>query len=205
MSIMTVIIILITAGVSLYAFRDTSLLYRLSLTPYEVFRRKEYWRLITHGFVHADWVHLLVNMFVLYSFGRLAERIFADLASYGYLKHPQFHFLMLYFGGLVVSAIPSLVKHRQDPWYHSVGASGAVSAVIFISIFFQPKSMIFFYFIPIPAILFGVLYLGYSHYMARHSDENINHDAHFYGAVFGFLYPLLIHPSLFKVFWGQLF
>ncbi len=201
----TLLIILITTGISVYAFSNTSFFYRMTMNPYEMVRRREYWRLISHGFIHGDWVHLLVNMFVLYSFGRFAERVFTDLASYGYLHNPTLHYLLLYFGGLVVSAIPSIMKHRHDPMYNSVGASGAVSSVIFISIFFQPKSMIYFYFIPMPAILFGVLYLLYSQYMARRSDQRINHDAHFYGAVFGFFYPVLIHPSLMKVFLNQLF
>ncbi len=201
---MTIALIILTSVISVYAFNNGSLFRRLLLNPYQVVHRREYWRLITHGFVHADWIHLLVNMFVLFSFGIFTERTFAQLASYGYIKYPMIHYILLYFGGIVVSSVPSVLKHRDHPWYNSVGASGAVSSVIFISIFFQPTNLIYFYFIPVPAILFGVIYLIYSQYMSRKSDQNINHDAHFYGAVFGFIYPLLIHPPLARIFLSQL-
>jgi membrane associated rhomboid family serine protease len=201
---MTIALIILTSVISVYAFNNGSLFRRLLLNPYQVVHRREYWRLFTHGFIHADWIHLLVNMFVLFSFGIFTERTFAQLASYGYIGYPKVHYLLLYFGGIVVSSIPSVLKHRDHPWYNSVGASGAVSSVIFISIFFQPTNLIYFYFIPVPAILFGVIYLIYSQYMSRKSDQNINHDAHFYGAVFGFIYPLLIHPPLARIFLSQL-
>ncbi len=201
---MTLAIIIITSIVSIYAFNNGTWFRKLLLNPYQLVHRKEYWRIVTHGFIHADWIHLLVNMFVLYSFGIFTEKAFAQLASYGYIRHPQLNYLVLYFGGILVSAIPSVIKHRDHPWYNSVGASGAVSSVIFITIFFQPKNLIFFYFIPVPAILFGVLYLIYSQYMSRKSEQHVNHDAHFYGAVFGFIYPLLIHPPLIQIFLSQI-
>lgn len=196
---MTIAIIIITSIISVYAFNNGDLFRRLLLNPYQLIHRREYWRIITHGFIHADWLHLLVNMFVLFSFGVFTEKVFKSL-----LPHPQLNYLLLYFGGIIVSSVPSIIKHKNDPWYNSVGASGAVSSVIFITIFFQPLHLIYFYFIPVPAILFGVLYLLYSQYMARKSDQNINHDAHFYGAVFGFIYPLLVQPSLIHIFLQQM-
>ncbi len=176
---MTLTIIIITSIISIYAFNNGVWFRKLLLNPYQFVHRREYWRIVTHGFIHADWIHLLVNMFVLYSFGIFTERAFAQLASHGIIRHPQLNYLLLYFGAMAVSALPSIIKHRDHPWYNSVGASGAVSAVIFIYIFFQPLEKIYFYFIPAPALLFGVLYLIYAQYMARHSEQNINHDAHF--------------------------
>jgi membrane associated rhomboid family serine protease len=177
---------------------------RLLLNPYQTYHKKEWWRLVSHGFVHADWTHLIVNMFVLYSFGRAGERYFGDLSSMGYINSPQLHYLLLYFGGMIVSSIPSLLRFKNDPNYNSVGASGAVSAVLFSCIFFSPLQNLYLFFIPMPGILFGILYLVYSQVMARRSSDNVNHEAHFTGAIFGLLYPILIEPSLASHFINQL-
>lgn len=201
---MTLAIVIITSIVSIFAFRDSNWFSRLLFNPFYTLHRKEYYRMVTHGFIHADWVHLLVNMFVLYSFGRAIENYFGQLQSMGILRFPGLNYLLLYFGGIVISGIPSLIKHKNHEWYRSVGASGGVSAVIFASIFFGPLDTLLVYFIPLPGIIFGILYLGYSQYMARRGTDNINHEAHFTGAVFGFLYPILIDPSLIKIFLGQL-
>ena len=107
---------------------------------------------------------------------------------------------------MILATVTSIKNHKDDPWYNSVGASGAVSAVVFTSIFFQPLAKLYFYaVIPIPGIVFGVLYLAYSQYMSKRKNDNINHDAHFIGAVFGFLFPLILEPKLINVFLGQLF
>jgi len=190
--------------VSVYAFSHNRFFYKMTLNPYLFFRNREYWRILTHGFIHADWVHLGVNMFVLFSFGLFTERYLKELAQHGYITHPSLNFLALYLGGIFFSALPSLFRHKNNAPYNSVGASGAVSAVVFTSIFFQPRSLIYFYFIPIPALVFGVLYLVYSQYMSKKSNQNINHDAHFAGAVFGFVFPVLMNPSLIRLFLSQI-
>ncbi len=201
---MTIAIIVITTIVSVYAFNKPDLFYKLTLNPSLFFRKREYWRILTHGFIHADWVHLGVNMFVLFSFGLFNERYLKELAVHDYIRHPSLNFLFLYGGGILFSALPTLFRHRNNVSYNSVGASGAVSAVVFTSIFFQPKSLIYFYFIPIPAFVFGILYLLYSQYMAKKSDQNINHEAHFAGALFGFFYPVLMNPALIRLFLSQM-
>ncbi len=193
---MTLTIILITAAVSVLCFQNTGLFTKLLLNPYRTFREKEWWRLISHGFVHADWTHLIVNMFVLYSFGRATEGYFSNLVDLGYIRSPMLHFFLLYFGGMLVASIPSMLRHRNDPNYNSVGASGAVSAVVFTSIFFSPLQNLYLYFIPMPGIVFGILYLVYSQVMARRASDNVNHEAHFTGAVFGLVYPILLEPGL---------
>lgn len=202
---MTIIIIAVTAVISILAFSKPRLMDKLLLSPYLMVRSKEWHRLITHAFVHADYMHLIVNMIVLLSFGRNIEIILEQLELSGYISSPPLHFLTLYFGGAIIASLTTIRKHRNNYYYRSVGASGAVSAVVFTSIFFQPLSNLYIMgILPIPGILFGVAYLWYSHYMSRKSNDNINHDAHFLGAVFGFIYPLLISPSLIRVFISEL-
>jgi len=134
-------------------------------------------------------------MFTLWSFGTYIEEGFQylDLGTGG--------FLGLYFGGMIAASVYDLIKHRNDPYYRSIGASGAISAVLFTSIFFNPfGTILLFAIIPIPGILFGPLYLIYCQYMNKKGGDNINHNAHFYGAVYGLIYPLLLRPSLIHTF-----
>src|SRR6056297_2167677 len=202
---MTIFIIIITSLISIVAFGNRELFEKLQLNPYKVYNKKEWYRLISHGFLHADWVHLIINMIVLLSFGSAVENIFNQLAAKGIIKSPVLVFVLLYFISMIAASITSVIKQKDNAWYHSVGASGAVSAVIFTSIFFQPLARLYLYaVIPIPGIVFGVLYLGYSHYMSKKGGDNINHDAHFIGAVVGFIFPLFLDPSLIQVFFNQL-
>lgn len=178
----------------------------LQFNPYRVYHRKEFYRLVSHGLLHADWVHLFINMIVLLSFGTAVERYFMRLEAMSMLRFPVAGFLLLYGGGVAVSTLTTLRKHKSNQWYNAVGASGGVSAVIFTSIFFAPwQNLLLYAVIPIPGILFGVLYLAYSHYMSKKASDNINHDAHFIGAVYGFIFPLLIDLSLINTFLEQLF
>lgn len=202
---MTYLIIIITAIVSFVAFGNSFLFQRLLLNPYLVFKRNEWYRLLSHAFVHANFLHLFVNMIVLLSFGRYVESIFHQLQVLGSIGLPQLHYLMLYLGAAVISSLTTLRKHRSDPYYQSVGASGAVSAIVFFCIFFSPLEKLYLMaIIPIPGIVFAIAYLFYSNYMSRRGGDNINHDAHFVGAVFGFIYPLLIDPKLILFFFKQL-
>jgi len=203
---MTIFIIIVTSLISIVAFGNRELFEKLQLNPYKVYHKKEWYRIISHGFLHADWVHLIINMIVLLSFGSAVENIFNQLAAKGIIKSPVLVFVLLYFISMIAATLTSVVKQKNNAWYNSVGASGAVSAVIFTSIFFQPLARLYLYaVIPIPGIVFGVLYLGYSHYMSKKGGDNINHDAHFIGAVVGFIFPLFIDPSLIHVFLNQLF
>jgi len=201
----TIPIIIVTALISIAAFRSSKFQGKLLLSPYGIVHRKEWYRLVTHIFVHADYLHLIVNMLVFFSFGIFAENIFNQLKQEGYIASSTLHFCLLYFGGAVISSLTTVNKHKDNIYYQGVGASGGVSAVVFLSIFFEPlNKLLLMGIIPIPAILFVVGYLVYSHYMSKKSADNINHDAHFVGAVFGFIYPVLISPSLFMVFLREL-
>ena len=198
---LTLPIVLVTCAVSIVCFRRRSVFEKLMLSPYRVKYDREWWRIITHGFVHADYLHLAINMMVLYSFGEAVE---AWLGA-GITQFPTAHYFTLYFGGMVVASFSDLVKRKDVYDYAAVGASGAVSAVLFAFIFFQPWSKLMLMgVIPIPGIIFGPLYLWYSSYMARRGGDNVNHDAHFYGAVFGFIYPMLVDSSLLWHFINQL-
>lgn len=197
----TLIILATTTVISIACFGRMDLFSKLAFEPFQVKNKKEYFRFITHTFVHADWMHLIINMLVFFSFGRYVEMIFQQLQKEGLIFSGSFFFLLLYFAGAIIASVKDYFKHKDNPDYISVGASGAVSAVLFTSIFFSPMEKIYFYgILPMPGIVFGVLYLIYSSYMGKKSNDNINHDAHFWGAIFGFLFPLVIDPSLFKVF-----
>ncbi len=194
---MTFIIIIVTAIISVISFNRGDILQKMMLNPYQVFHRKELYRLITHGFLHSDWTHLIINMFVLYFFGRNVEIWFRQLNTAGYIHSVALTYSLLYFGGIIASSLITLMRYRNDRWYNSVGASGAVSAVIFTNIFFAPLERIYFFgIIPIPGIVFAVLYMVYSSYMSRRGQDNINHEAHLTGAVYGLLFPLLISTDL---------
>ncbi len=197
----TILIVVSTSIISIVCFQRRDLFHRLDFTPYKINSRKEWYRFITHGFLHADWTHLIVNMLVFFSFGTYVERMLEDRAM---LFSGSFFFILLYFGGMIIASVSSFIKHKDNPDYISVGASGAVSAVLFTSIFFTPMEKIYFYgVIPMPGIIFGVLYLIYSTYMARSGKGNVNHDAHLWGAVYGFLFPAIIDTSLIQNFINQ--
>lgn len=202
---MTYIIIFITVIVSILCFSNRELASKLSLDPYMVVHRKQWYRVITHGFVHGDYPHLLVNMFVLWSFGSAVERIFKLQEFTGIIPSGYVTYFLLYFGALIISTVPDVVRYRDNPHYSSIGASGAVSAVVFTSIFFNPLGMIYFFaIVPIPGILFGILYLFYESYAARKQGDGINHYAHIVGAAYGFIFPMLLSFSLIHVFLNSL-
>ncbi|HIW20223.1 MAG TPA: rhomboid family intramembrane serine protease [Candidatus Alistipes pullicola] len=198
---MTFVLIFITAVLSATALKNNKLFERMALIPYRVVHRKEWYRVISYGFVHGDYMHLIVNMLVLLSFGPYLEQLFKTYEYAGTLSNEYLSFALLYFGGLIVSVIPDLIRKRNNPQYSSIGASGAVSAVIFASVFFNPLGKIYLMgIIPLPGILFALLYIGYEQYMNRRQSDRINHEAHLCGAIFGFIYPLLIDLSLWRVF-----
>jgi len=201
---MTLFIVIVTSVISVLAFSNRTLFDRLRFNPYQVYHRKEWYRIITHGFLHANWAHLIINMLVLFSFGPVIEGAFRIMAARTWMTFPILWYVIFYFASMAIASLTTLYKHKDDVWYNSVGASGAVSAVLFCSIFFDPKmTLLFMGVLPIPAYLFGPLYLLYSYYSARKANDNINHDAHLLGAVFGFIFPMIIDVHLLKWFWGQ--
>jgi len=198
---MTIIIIAITVLISITAFNKVELLYKYQFNAYQIVKRNQWYRILTYGFLHANWDHLLVNMVVLFFFGRVLETYF----NYYFESSAVLYFILLYVGAIVFSTLYDLRKHHEHYHYNAVGASGATSAVVFAAIFFAPLEKIYFmFFIPIPGIIFAIGYLYYSYYMSKKNMDNIGHSAHFYGAIFGFLFPILIKPQLFSLFLQQI-
>lgn len=201
----TLLIILITVGVSLYANSNQALYAKLVFNPYQVIQRKEWHRIFTHALIHdrQNIFHLFFNMYVLYSFGNLIETLlFNELGILG-----ELYYLFIYVAGVFVATIPALLKHKNNVGYNSVGASGAVSAVLFSTIAFIPlQGGIGIMFIPfsLPPIVFGLLYIAYEMYMQKRGGTTIAHDAHIWGAAFGFLFTLIFVPGVFMNFVEQL-
>jgi len=185
------IIFAITIAISLFAFYNDAFYTRLILQPYNVSRGKYVYTLITSGFIHADWMHLLFNMMTFYFFAFQLE------ATIGHWQ-----FALLYMMSLILSDLPSVVKHKNDFWYRSLGASGAISAVVFSAILFRPLDGMSLMFLPvsIPAVLFGILYLIYCSYASKKGIGNINHDAHFFGALSGVLITIILIPQVVPYF-----
>jgi len=199
---MTIIIIIITCAVSYAAFNNQKMMEKMQFNASKIYHNKEYYRLVSHAFVHANWEHLLVNMFVLFSFGSALEQYF----EYQFGRNHTLYYLLLYLGGILFANLYAMFKHRNNFYYNAVGASGAVSAVLFAAIFFDPWNPVYFFgIIKFPGILFAVLYLAYSYYMSRKQNDNVAHDAHFLGALFGFLFPVLLDADLMQTFIDKLF
>jgi membrane associated rhomboid family serine protease len=191
--LITLAIIAITCVVSFMALNNSRLMNDLILWPPAIQRSREYHRLVTYGLVHADFGHLLFNMLTLFFFGRLMENFYtARLGTLG--------FVLFYIGGLVVSILPTYLKNRGNPNYRSLGASGAVSAVLFAFILLSPWSKIIVLVVPMPAIVYAVLYTAYSIYMDRSGQGNVNHSAHLWGAAYGVAFTLMIEPRVLPYF-----
>jgi membrane associated rhomboid family serine protease len=190
----TVIIIILTAITSIMAFNNRNLYGDLIMYPPAVGRGQVY-RLLTSGFIHADFNHLIFNMLTLYFFGGPVEGAMTTIIG-------KYGFLALYLGGIIISDIPSYLKHRNDSHYASLGASGGVSSVVFAFIMFAPWS--WFAFPPVPAIVYGIGYLFYCIYMGKKGGDGINHDAHFWGALYGVVFVLINEPRMATYFLNQL-
>jgi membrane associated rhomboid family serine protease len=191
------VIIAITCIVTFIAFGNRQLLEGLILWPPAVSRRHQYYRLVTYGLVHASPGHLLFNMITLFFFGRVMQQLYTgDLGARGYAG--------FYVGGLVVSILPTFLANRDNAAYRSLGASGAVSAVLFAFILVQPWTTIYVYVLPVPAIVYAVLYVVYSIYMDRRAADNVNHSAHLWGAAYGVAFTLMMEPRLFSLFLASL-
>jgi membrane associated rhomboid family serine protease len=182
----TIILIVVTAATTVIAwtvmpgFQEDGM-----LRPYYTFRQNKWYQLITCGFLHGDLMHLLFNMITLFFFGPVVEQTIG-----------QGYFLLLYFTCLILSGIPTLLRHRNNPRYASLGASGAVIGVLFSFILFYPFESIYLFFIPIgiPAIIFGFLFLAYSLFEGKRQSGIINHEAHIAGAVTGILFTVIVVP-----------
>ncbi len=187
---MVLIIVIITALVSIMCFNNRDQQDKLIFFPYYMDDPKQWYRFISHGFIHADWPHLIFNMISLYFVGDWAVAVCV------HYKGPDigpFYFIALYLLGMIVAALPSYVKHKHNSYYRSLGASGAVAAVMFFFIMYFPLEKIYW---GIPAWLFGIIYLASEYYLDKRQGTGIAHDAHFFGAVFGIIFSIIVHPAV---------
>ncbi|MBU1370861.1 MAG: rhomboid family intramembrane serine protease [Bacteroidetes bacterium] len=201
---MTLAIIILTVLISIAAFNNAELFQRFRFNAWLIKEKKQSWRFFTYAVLHAGWMHLLVNMFVFYSFGRFVEQAFIQVFGMG---QGLLYFVLLYVGGVIFSTLYDYNKQKSNPYYDAVGASGAVAAVLFSSILLAPTNSLFIFPIPfpVPAWIFGLLYLVYSAYMGKKGADNIGHNAHFFGAVFGLVFTILINPEFAQMFIVQMF
>ncbi len=194
---MTIYIIIATVIISLICFNNHHLNAKLIFNPYLVKHNKEWYRMVTSGFQHADFLHLFVNMFVMLSFGRAVENYYSLVFG----QYSDWAFLLLYVSSIFAANVSTLYKYQNNSAYNALGASGAVSAILFTSILFNPFNKIYLYgIIGLPGILLGAIYLGYSYYMGKKQSDHINHEAHFYGAVYGILFTLALKPKVINIF-----
>jgi len=199
----TNLLIALTVISSFLAFNNQVLFSNCVFNPYIIEKRKQYYRFITAGFIHADWMHLLFNMYALYLFGSNVEIAFKEI----FQQLGTVLYIALYFSALIMSAMFSFYKHKENPNYNAIGASGAVSAVLFVSIILFPSQRLMIFPIPffISSYILGPLYLWYSYYMGRKGMDNIGHDAHFFGAVWGVLFIVLLWKDALSHFIRQVF
>lgn len=196
----TYFIIAINCIVSIYAFSNRNFFDKYLFRPYNINNnKKEWYRIFTHAFLHADFAHLLFNMYSFYSFGLILEQYFFP-ELFG--SKAEYYYVLLYVGGIMAAAFPGFEKHKHNPGYSSVGASGAVCAVIFSVILIAPDSEMGLMFIPIhiPAAFFGAAFLAISWYLAKRGGGHIAHDAHFWGSIFGFVFTVCLKFSLLAEF-----
>jgi len=196
----TLSIIVLTCLVSVTAFNNNKLLDDLIFWPPAISIRHQYYRFITCSLIHADILHLAFNMITLYFFGRVMEAYYM-----GVLGLPHYFYLLLYVGAVIVANIPTYIKRHDDYNYRSLGASGGVCAILFAFILLRPWQRIYLFgAIGIPAILYAVLFLVYSVYMSRRGGDNVNHDAHFWGALFGVVFTAILRPDVLSTFLNEL-
>lgn len=191
-------ILIVTIASSIYAWNRPELYQKWILNPYRIKHHKQYWRFLTSGFVHINYLHLFFNMFALFFFGQHV--------AYYFNPNGDVLMIILYLLGIIVSDIPTYLKYKDLPNYNSLGASGGVAAVVFSSIMFDPLNPIYIMFIPIgiPGFVLGALYLIYSYYQGKRMSDNINHDAHLFGAIFGLLFTVVLRPGVVVSFVEQI-
>jgi membrane associated rhomboid family serine protease len=189
-------LIAITVLISFIGFNNEATKDKLLFYPYGMGTPKEYYRFISYGFIHADYIHLFFNMFTLYSFGRTVEIVLFNQSQY----------IIFYLSALVASTVFDFIKNRANARYGALGASGAVSAVVFSTIIFNPwdRAIAIFGVIALPNIVFAVLYLVYCAYMGKRGGDNIGHNAHMWGSLYGFVFTSIVHPNLLMSFFQQL-
>jgi membrane associated rhomboid family serine protease len=205
----SIAILILTISFSIYAMNKPDIKYKYIFHPYSIKLLNQHYRFLSHAFIHGDYIHLAFNMYALLLFGPIIEN---EIYPYllGSIDEPNkklgsLFFVLLYTGAIYASSISEYFKNKKNPQYSSLGASGAINAIIFSFILFAPTARLGFFFIPMPAWVFGVLYLGITFYLSKRttnisSIDRVGHEAHFWGAIFGILFTGLLKPELFYNF-----
>jgi len=198
----TIILILITSLISIGSFNNVDLKEKLIFSPYQYSKNKKWWIVLSHGFIHADFLHLFFNMYVLYIFGPALEYFFINSSEIG-----GFYYVGFYLLGIIFSTLPSIIKNHNNPNYRSLGASGAVSSVVFAYIIIYPLRELGLILIPglfLPGFIFGVLYLIAEHYLSKKQYSNIAHDAHISGSLFGVFFIIIYDYNNLLIFFQKI-
>jgi membrane associated rhomboid family serine protease len=197
----TIFLILITVIISFTAFNRPGLQARLMMTPARIASNREYYRFITSGFIHKDHMHLLLNMFSFYFLGSIVEEAFGILFG----EAGKIYYVTLYLSAIVVSDLPTYIKQRNNPHYHSLGASGGVAAIVFAFIILQPMQYICVYIaLCMPGFILGGVYIAYSYFQGIRSNDSINQDAHLFGSLYGVLFCMALYPASIPAFYHQI-
>lgn len=198
---LTLILVVITVLISLKGWKDNDFQRKWMFNPYSANKYKQYYRFLSSGFIHGGYIHLIFNMLVLYIFGERIEHIFTLL----YGVSGKVIFLGMYLLAIVVSSIPSYIKHKHAAYYNSLGASGGTSAILFSYVLFDPNGDLCLYgLLCLPGLLWLILYMMYSVFMSKQMSDNINHDAHIFGGIFGIIYTIIVFPGVIPQFIEQL-
>lgn len=197
----TLVLMVVTAASSIYGWNNPNVQNKWMFNPYAVYHGKQYYRFLSSGFIHSNTMHLIFNMIALYFFGGVIERIYEK--TFGGIG--TIFYLTTYLVGIIVANLKTYYDHRNSSFYNSLGASGGVASVLFASILYKPTVGICIYFvICIPAFILGAIYLIYSFYFGKRMADNINHDAHLFGAIFGIVFTILLRPAVIIQFIQQI-
>ncbi|MEE9373363.1 MAG: rhomboid family intramembrane serine protease, partial [Saprospiraceae bacterium] len=194
----TLVLVGITALLSYLAWKNPEYYNKGVHYPYREFKYNERWRSITGGFLHANPTHLMVNMYMLYMFGSMVENFYVDMRG----ETGRLLYLGMYLSTIIIANLLTGISRKNDPSYRSVGASGATSGILFIYILEAPWAM--FIFPPLPAIILAIGYLVYSSWAAKNKNDNTDHMAHYYGAIWGVVFTLVFFPNTLSEFWHKL-
>lgn len=210
----SIALLIFTITYSIYAMNRSDIKYKFIFHPYSIKHFNQHYRFLSHAFIHGDYIHLALNMYALLMFGPIIENeIFPYLlGSYDEpnQKLGSLFFIIMYTGAIYASSVSEYFKNRDNQSYSSLGASGAINSLIFSFIIFAPTAQLGFFFIPMPAWVFGILYLGITFYLSKRktsisSVDHIGHEAHFWGAIFGMLFTIALKPNLFFNFIQNIF